>query len=165
MSNFQVLLAQPLIAQLGWTLLHFVWQGVLIAALYAAVRGLAGRWMCAQGRYVLGCLSLAALSLAPILTFGFLFPQSWQATVLVPAIPEAAMNWNSVPVAPWYVLGLDNVQRVLPWLVMAWLTGIVVFLVSLVRGTFYAAHLRSKGISPPLITCVSRLRQSRDSSA
>ena len=43
MKNLQLLLAQPQAADLGWTLLHFVWQGALISALFAAVRGLGRR--------------------------------------------------------------------------------------------------------------------------
>ena len=36
------LLATTWVERLGWTLLHFLWQGVLIAKLFAAARGLAG---------------------------------------------------------------------------------------------------------------------------
>ena len=36
------LLNQPWTERLGWTLLHFLWQGILVAALYALARALAG---------------------------------------------------------------------------------------------------------------------------
>jgi hypothetical protein len=32
------LLNQPWAERLGWTLLHFLWQGILVAALYALAR-------------------------------------------------------------------------------------------------------------------------------
>src|SRR6185369_6827086 len=35
------LLDQPWTDRLGWTLLHFLWQGLLVAALYALARALA----------------------------------------------------------------------------------------------------------------------------
>ena len=38
MNAIQLLSAQPWVERLGWTLLHFLWQGVLIAAVYAAIR-------------------------------------------------------------------------------------------------------------------------------
>jgi hypothetical protein len=38
MNAIQLLPAQPWVERLGWTLLHFLWQGVLIAAVYAATR-------------------------------------------------------------------------------------------------------------------------------
>ncbi len=36
------LLNQPWTERLGWTLLHFLWQGILVAPLYALARALAG---------------------------------------------------------------------------------------------------------------------------
>ncbi len=35
-------LEQPWVERLGWTLLHFLWQGVLMAKLFAAVRAFGG---------------------------------------------------------------------------------------------------------------------------
>jgi len=146
MNTSPVFFAQPLIAHLGWTLLHFLWQGALIAALYAAVRGLAGRWMSARARYTLACLSLAIMALAPTLTYGFLASGNWRWAVPVASVSQSqvAPGGSMVPLAPWYSLGLDNLQRALPWLVMAWFVGVVVLLIRLVRGTLFAARLRSR---------------------
>ena len=38
MNAMQVFSAQPWVERLGWTLVHFLWQGLAIAALYAAAR-------------------------------------------------------------------------------------------------------------------------------
>jgi hypothetical protein len=38
MPAIQMLASQPWVERLGWTLVHFLWQGALIAALYAIVR-------------------------------------------------------------------------------------------------------------------------------
>ena len=38
MNAMQVLSSQPWVERLGWTLIHFLWQGLSIAVLYAAVR-------------------------------------------------------------------------------------------------------------------------------
>jgi bla regulator protein blaR1 len=43
------LLNQPWTERLGWTLLHFLWQGILVAALYALARALAGGRISARG--------------------------------------------------------------------------------------------------------------------
>jgi hypothetical protein len=72
MKSLQLLFAQPLAADLGWTLFHFVWQGALISALFAAVRGLGAGSTSARARYALACLTLATMASAPILTYGFL---------------------------------------------------------------------------------------------
>lgn len=57
-----------LIGQLGWTLLHFVWQGALIAAV-AGIGMVALRNARPQARYALACTALLACLLWPALDF------------------------------------------------------------------------------------------------
>jgi hypothetical protein len=66
------LLNQPWTERLGWTLLHFLWQGILVAALYALARALAGGRISARGRYAIACASLLAMSAAPAVTYWWL---------------------------------------------------------------------------------------------
>jgi beta-lactamase regulating signal transducer with metallopeptidase domain len=150
MNTSPAFFAQPLIAHVGWTLLHFLWQGALIAALYAAVRSLASRWMSARARYALACMSLILMTSAPILTYGFVASPSWRWNVPSVSIPQMQVARSAVafPSAPWYTLVLAGLERALPWLVIAWFSGVLVLLIRLVRGTFSAARLRSRGTRP-----------------
>ena len=66
------LLNQPWTERLGWTLLHFLWQGILVAALFALARALAGGRISARGRYAIACASLLAMTAAPVLTYWWL---------------------------------------------------------------------------------------------
>lgn len=146
MKSLQLLLAHPLAADLGWTLLHFLWQGALISALFAAVRGLGAGSTSARARYALGCLTLAAMASAPLLTYAFLAgSDTWKSVARVQEIPlsPAASAGGLVSGAPWYALWLGDLQRALPWLVMAWFIGVVVFLIRLAGGSLVAARLRS----------------------
>ena len=44
MSAIQILSSQPWVERLGWTLVHFLWQGLAIAVIYEATRrGMARR--------------------------------------------------------------------------------------------------------------------------
>jgi len=70
MNAFQALTSQPWVIRLGWTLLHFLWQGTAIALLYAAVRFLFARSLSANARYLLACLAMLAMAIAPPLTPG-----------------------------------------------------------------------------------------------
>lgn len=57
------LVPEAMVYQLGWTLVHFVWQGTLIAVLVGlAVAAL--RRCSANSRYVAGCLGLLAMAVA-----------------------------------------------------------------------------------------------------
>ncbi|MDE1897839.1 MAG: hypothetical protein KGH73_02060, partial [Xanthomonadaceae bacterium] len=49
----------------GWTLLHSLWQGALVAAAYAALRSSMPR---GNARYALGLAALLALALIPLWT-------------------------------------------------------------------------------------------------
>jgi beta-lactamase regulating signal transducer with metallopeptidase domain len=150
MKSLQLLLAQPLAADLGWTLLHFVWQGALISILFAVVRGLSAASTSARARYALACMTLATMASAPILTYGFLAgSNTWQsASAQVPAIPLTLAASGGRLAAPWYLLWLSELQRALPWLVVAWFAGAVVLLIRLAGGSFVAARLRSNANRP-----------------
>ena len=78
MTMMQSLSAQAWIARLALTLLHFLWQGTLIAGgtwiagAYVATR--TGRSRTASSRYSLACVALSAMALAPVVTFVLLGP-------------------------------------------------------------------------------------------
>ena len=53
---------------LGWTLLHFLWQGAAVAALLAAAQLVLAR-ASAEARYLAGCAALALMLALPVVTF------------------------------------------------------------------------------------------------
>ncbi len=65
------LISHPAIQALGWALVHFVWQGLAIAAVcglaLATMRRQAPTW-----RYAVGCLGLGLMACAPVVTFCWL---------------------------------------------------------------------------------------------
>jgi hypothetical protein len=95
MSALELVLRQPWMAPLGWTLVHFLWQGTAIAAAYAAARGIGGRFLSARGRYALACAALAAMAAAPPITF---------LAARVAAAAQVVENGEQVSAArsPWY---------------------------------------------------------------
>ena len=59
---------QPAVHALGWTLLHFVWQGTIVAILLAIVLGLL-RGRSPQLRYGAACCALALMLILPLVTW------------------------------------------------------------------------------------------------
>jgi hypothetical protein len=57
----------PLAHQVGWGLLHSLWQGALIGLAFVVAR-VALRGRSAHARYLAGCLYLTLLLVAPVLT-------------------------------------------------------------------------------------------------
>ncbi len=150
MNAIQELVSQPWVERLGMTLLHFLWQGAIVAILYAAARRLTSRTSNPRTRYVLACTALAAMMAAPLAT--------WEAIRPSDASPDSAYRIRSAPVAaattgsaatPTLSDALRaTVSRVeseqfLVWVVMVWLAGAMVFWVRLAGGWMIAARMRS----------------------
>ena len=108
------LLNQPWAERLGLTLLHFVWQGILLAALYALARTLAGSRIAARGRYAMACASLTAMMAAPACTYWWL----GNAGQAPPAGNAAALRARQPVPAAAYSPFTDPWQSAMPWIVM-----------------------------------------------
>src|ERR687893_815136 len=68
MRHTNALLAHPVFQLLGWTLLHFVWQGALVALAYAGI-SLSLRRSTANLRYTVACVAMLLMLLLPVATF------------------------------------------------------------------------------------------------
>ncbi len=95
------LLQHPAIEVTGWTLLHFVWQGILIALAANFALSILRR-ATPQSRYLLACSTMTALILAPVVTAGWLFTESGlsptycSATVNDWQQPASPLSWSSI---------------------------------------------------------------------
>ena len=154
MNAIRILSAQPWVERLGWTLVHFLWQGLAIAALYAGARAYA-KHSSPHRRYLLACAALAAMLAAPIATYSLRGSQQ-PAPPTPPRAAAAAPNSDSG--TTFAVTAGENTstsaafaviwsERVLPSVVMLWLAGALLFWVRLVGGWMTAARLRTQRAS------------------
>jgi uncharacterized protein (TIGR03435 family) len=132
---------QSWVEHLGWTLIHFLWQGALIAAAYGAAR----RSRTPQLRYLLACVALAAMVAAPIVTFTAITPASAPANPYVGTIPvsSAVADLASTPAATLSPATRALHDDVMPWLVLAWFVGATVFWIRLTGSWIVATRMRS----------------------
>src|SRR6478609_9008974 len=74
----------------GWTLIHFAWEGALIALATGMALHVA-RFASANTRYLLACAGLAAMMVAPALTAPLITTSPRHAVMAAPATdaPEA----------------------------------------------------------------------------
>ena len=155
---------------LGWALVHFLWQGAALALLLLV--GLAvTRDAAAQTRYTLSLVTLAAMLVLPLATGIALYDPRGSVTpaaliVSAPAVWESsqpsspARNPSNSPspspsssaVASAPLATVDRVATlpqlltpVLPWLVIAWVIGVVVLSARLGHGWLSALRLRTTG--------------------
>jgi uncharacterized protein (TIGR03435 family) len=150
MNPLQVLAAQPGVPRLGSTLLHFVWQGVAIAAVYAAARRWA-RTSVPNVRYLLSCATLAAMAAAPLVTWWVLAPSASNVATISAAAPLSTTSFGGVRNLPvLFPAGVSAAAAapLLPWVVAVWLTGATALWVRLIGGLILAARLRSQMVRP-----------------
>ena len=165
---------------LGWVLLHFVWQGAIIALALAVLLALT-REAQARLRYLLSCAALVLMLGAALAT-----------ATRVRTIPGAVLQADA-PVAsgPSQVTPLSSggpragdragnlahiippaetradatrsaivqpiVSRALPWLVISWLAGVLLLSFRLLGGWWSTRSLRASGVSPVPEWCLAQL--------
>jgi len=151
MNMIVYLSSQPWVERLGWTLVHFLWQGVAIAGLYAITRGLFARSSKAQVRYGLACAALAAMVAAPVATFSLSIATKPMppAILMAGSAPKPAATVAPAPV-PFESLPLHTPmvgrRELMPWLVITWFAGATVLWVHLIGGCVFARLMKSSAV-------------------
>jgi len=146
MNTFQMMASQPWVERLGSTLLHFLWEGLLIAAVYAAGRKWTERRCGPNVRYIMACVALAMMAASPVVTWIVLDPpaaESVAASFKAPLLAAAPRAAQSVDL--WIPGGTPVIDAVslLPWVVAAWLVGSIVFWIRMLGGWILTERLRS----------------------
>jgi uncharacterized protein (TIGR03435 family) len=150
MNAVQFLAGQPWVERLGATLLHFLWQGLLVALVYLAARRYAARSNGTQVRYLLACGALALMAAAPVLTW-FALRSVEPALSPVPitvAVRGTASTGDSLAPSFFSAMSKPLPPPVLPWLVGFWLTGSVALWLRLIGGWIFVQRLRSRLVRP-----------------
>ena len=150
MSFPEVLLSQGTVERLGWMLVHFLWQGAVVAVLLAAVLRLLPR-AGANLRYLIACSALVMMVMLPIVTIQFievagpaaeagpsplaaspdvapLVPSTVQVVDEMPALPDAIVPLETADLTtpvPLQERIASALEPALPWLVAGWLVGVL----------------------------------------
>jgi beta-lactamase regulating signal transducer with metallopeptidase domain len=151
MSNFASWISPEVLRTLGWTLLHFLWQGAGLAALFAVACALCRS---AAGRYALAVGALALMMASPVVTF------TWLRAQANPAVRNGAggaaawaetstQNATALPGSHAPVAESRSEQPVaLLWLVEAWFLGVLLLSLRTAGGLLLIERMRRKEIQP-----------------
>ena len=178
----------------AWTLLHFVWQGALVAAALALVLA-AMRRQTAQRRYVVSVVALAVMASLPVVTAARLANAPLAESVLgqprdmaqpgIASIEDASRGTSSMTTDPAAALpdagtrvadgnlagpsgterliprSLDRLRvwgnRFAPFLVVVWLTGVLLLSLRLLGGWRRVRRLTSRATVPASSVATARL--------
>lgn len=169
------LIDHPYAGLLAWSLVHFLWQGAMLAL----VLGLWLRWVkpAASTRYLAGVLTLAAMLAAPIATYSYLasraappasplaFVPAAGDTAMAAHVPAASSHrsdlaGSSAPLEPASRSGsLSAFVPTLQILVLVvWLAGVSTLSLRLLGGWIVARRLATRAVRPvaPEIQALAR---------
>lgn len=144
MTFLTMLLDSPLLSSLAKTLLHFLWQGTVIAAvLYLALNAL--QKTKSELRYLCALTSLIACIAAPIATF-FWFYRPEITVVLHDSI---LIGHSLESAAPSGLVSFLNWDTVLPITGMLWIVGVFYLSVHLILELFSVYQLPNRNVAKP----------------
>ena len=159
MNAIQFLASQPWVESLGWTLVHFLWQGVLISAVYAFARGCTAR--SAPGTmYVLACAAMGAMIAAPFVTYLFL-PPAASDPVTGAAVTRSASAARPAGLPTIVQVAASAVQPIgaMPWVVTFWFAGAGALSIRLAGGWVASLRLRTVKLRPAPVEWQRRLEE------
>jgi beta-lactamase regulating signal transducer with metallopeptidase domain len=156
MNHFAGWISPDVTRTLGWALVHFLWQGLALAALASLAMALSRS---AAVRYLVGIATLLLMLAAPLITFELL---SEGRTVM--ASPTSRVSRSTLPVtAPQSALssapGLTNSssqaeQRGFPpsdlllWVVEGWFAGVLILSLRTAGGVLVLERMRRRDALP-----------------
>lgn len=151
---------------LGWALIHFTWQGTLVALSLACVLRLL-RGASTNTRYAAACVALLLMSSLPLSTIAIIrlsTPDKTASRVPPQFAAQPASSPRPVEIEPtvvpthaddalarplsWFFNRPVNITPLLPWMILLWLMGVVFFSLRLVGGWLYTQRLKSYGTRP-----------------
>jgi len=162
---------------LGWTLLHFLWQGAIIATLLAGLLQLTRR-LAPGVRYRMSLTALGLMALFPLVTADRLSLRTVPGTQAVetqtwsPPSPEGRGGQGVRPISPAQedaekyadkpaseivpppaesgavVTLRRRLEPWLPWMVGAWLVGVLLLSIRLLGGLTRARRMARNGVPP-----------------
>jgi len=149
-----------LLSTIGWTLVHFVWQGAAITLVIAAVSAVCRRRSSSsQAQYAVACVGLAALLAAPIATAVIL--RSSAATPLLANASSSAvlasdgtsvLASRSAETMRFATTAARTSAVVEPWLpvvVWVWFSGVMLLLARFAGASWRVRQLRLAALQTP----------------
>ena len=129
------------IQKLGWTLLHLLWQGAIIAGLLSvALSCLRNR--SANSRYLVSCLALGLMAVTPVVTF-LVLPEKPAEAISILKESKGLNGYTSWATALAGYLA-EQMEKGFPWLIALWILGVGFMAGRLIEGLRRTHHLKSR---------------------
>ena len=141
MNLLHMLVESSFAGALGWTLLHSLWEGAVIATV------LGGVLVCTQSpraRYAAGCAALLSLAAGFGVTLAQMITAGGQG-IAVARLPGAS-GWTLASGAGSFAPFNPGLDGLVPWLAPLWLAGVWIFALRHAAGWISVSRLRHRGV-------------------
>lgn len=149
MNYLETWVQSPAARTLGWSLIHFLWEGLAIATLL---------FLCRRGssrtRYALACIAFFAMPVAVAVTYVVVSPPaltSFQVHFNWTPAPLGSGGALSSPSTPWFA-------RLAPWVTPFWIAGVMAFYLRSLLSWWIAQRIRRTGVCAASEEWQARLR-------
>ncbi|HVF50013.1 MAG TPA: M56 family metallopeptidase [Pyrinomonadaceae bacterium] len=173
MNSLEMLLSQAVFQAIGWALIHFIWQGALVASLLFVLNSLLLKRANASARYLVSCAALLWMLALPVATAVYIegraHARSTQAAQAANATTANApdnsvANASTAPAATqvsyvytalvWPVAAetwRPNrwFSLLMPWLVSIWLAGVLLLSLRVLGGWALTQRLARRALDAP----------------
>lgn len=162
MESLSTCLSEQTIRQIGWVLVHFLWQGCTVGAVLWAVLKILNR-ASSNTRYLAACAGMALMMAAPVVTFTVLndpepitpAPQVFVAKTFVAAetfqettVAAAETISTEIQQIPLGDILSEKLEAALPWCVIGWAAGVAALSLWYLGGWCQLQKLRLIGTRP-----------------
>ncbi len=141
MKFLEVWMESPLSGAIGWTLLHSLWEGIIISAVLAAVLILLHP---PRARYLAACVAMLLLFISFGATLVWMMPDDVHGLRTIK--PTNFYSWDMQKDLD----SLDSIDSslaaVVPWLAPFWLAGVWIFYLGQISGWISIGRLRRRGV-------------------
>jgi GWxTD domain-containing protein len=146
------LYGHPLFHALGWSLLHFCWQGTLVAMLLAIALGIL-RGRSPRIRYAACCFALGLMAALPVITFARLASNSGviEKAEMVSQDHETTFPTQTTGFThaePWLRRISTAIDSSLPIVTLVWILGVILLLGWLNVGIVITGRMKSFAAQP-----------------
>ena len=142
---------------LSMALLHFIWQGTAVGVVWSLLMRVLAK-SSANSRYLVSCIVLAALALAPVITFAF----EWHTADVPMQTSVDTFRSSTFSPGPEHITLPQTLGVSLEsWILPLWAAGVLVFTLRLAWAGGHASSLRRRGTKaePPLESIMAGLAE------
>lgn len=133
---------------LGWTLLHTLWQGALLLIALRLIQWVAPT-LKSSVKYLLNCSALALLLVISFGTFLYLYDETGHLSIqsLTSQHFYYTFNFSAATASSYWNEFVQQINFQIPWIITAWLIGVLIFSMRFTIGLLYIRFLKSDAIA------------------